>query len=111
MENAHIGKARGHAIFHPYDREPVGPPLPIDLAAMADADDENEENVIFDVVDNAVIALADTIRALRRIGQHFDTMRARVVRQRFSACDDLRSNRPRELAQLSISSWRKSYLV
>lgn len=54
-------------------------PLPIDLAAVADADDEDEENVVFDIVDDAIVALTDAVCALLCVGQRFDTMGARII--------------------------------
>jgi hypothetical protein len=78
---------------------------------VADADDEDEKYIVFDVVDDAIIALADAIRALRRIGQRFDPVRARVICQRLSARNDSRSNGLWQFADLSVSGRGEPYVV
>jgi hypothetical protein len=53
--------------------------LPIDLAAVANPDDEDKDNIVFDIVDDAIVAFADAVCALRRVGQRFDIMGARII--------------------------------
>ncbi len=68
---------------------------------MADSYDEDEKNVVFDVVDNAVITLADAVRPLFCIRQRFDTMRARIAREGVNRWSERYLNGARQFSQLT----------
>lgn len=74
---------------------------------MADSDDEDEKNVVFDIVDDAVITLADAVRPLLGIRQRFDTMRARVVREGVNRWSERCLNGARQFSQLTRCGRRK----
>ena len=73
----------------------------IDLAAVADTDDENDETVIEDAIDNAIIPDADPPCVIH--ARHLlDTMRARVSRERVNRRPDRSLNTTWQLAILAI---------
>ena len=60
---------------------------PIEIASLSNSQDQNEQHIVRDIVDNAVVADAYAV-AICRSAQLLAVPRARVLNERFSPASD-----------------------